>query len=130
MLARRLTTISPAMRLADALETMRIHRVAGRTGARTVMVTMQPCRAPHHTISRVGLIGAARGRGQARCHWHTMACSAWMNCRSAAATSWRSCTSPSRRVSQEYNFAGVLNLNLLKTSAVRLLSFRESGRLQ
>jgi predicted ATPase with chaperone activity len=46
MLARRLTTIVPAMRLADALETTRIHRVAGLTGARTAMVTTRPCRAP------------------------------------------------------------------------------------
>jgi CBS domain-containing protein len=38
MLARRLTTIVPAMRLADALETMRNHRLAGRTRARTAVV--------------------------------------------------------------------------------------------
>jgi magnesium chelatase family protein len=35
MLARRLTTILPAMTLAEAIETMRIHRVAGRTDGRT-----------------------------------------------------------------------------------------------
>jgi magnesium chelatase family protein len=57
MLARRLTTILPAMSLAEALETTRIHRVAGLTGARTAVVTRRPCRAPHHTISDVGLIG-------------------------------------------------------------------------
>jgi magnesium chelatase family protein len=57
MLARRLTTILPAMALAEAIETTRIHRVAGRTGARTALVTTRPCRAPHQTISDVGLIG-------------------------------------------------------------------------
>ena len=57
MLARRLPTILPAMRLAEAFETTCIHRVAGRTGARTACVTTRPCRAPHHTISEVGLIG-------------------------------------------------------------------------
>jgi magnesium chelatase family protein len=56
-LARRLTTLLPAMRLAEALETTCLHRVAGRTGARTTLVTTRPCRAPHHTISDVGLIG-------------------------------------------------------------------------
>jgi magnesium chelatase family protein len=56
MLARRLTTILPAMSLADALETTRLHRVAGLTGARTALVTTHPCRVPHHTISDVGLI--------------------------------------------------------------------------
>jgi magnesium chelatase family protein len=60
MLARRLTTIVPAMRLAKALETTRIHRVAGRTGARTAVVTPRPCRAPQHTISDVGLIGGGQ----------------------------------------------------------------------
>src|ERR671923_1931284 len=57
MLARRLTTILPAMTLAEALETTRIHRVAGLTGARTALVTTRPCRAPHHTLSDVGRIG-------------------------------------------------------------------------
>jgi magnesium chelatase family protein len=57
MLARRLTTILPAMTLAEALETTRIHRVAGLTGDRTVLITTRPCRAPHHTISDAGLIG-------------------------------------------------------------------------
>ena len=57
MLARRLTTILPAMTLAEALETTRIHRVAGLTGDRTVVVMTRPFRAPHHTISDAGLIG-------------------------------------------------------------------------
>jgi magnesium chelatase family protein len=59
-LVRRLTTILPAMSLAEALETTRIHSVAGLTGARTVLVTMRPCRASHHTISDVGLIGGGQ----------------------------------------------------------------------
>jgi magnesium chelatase family protein len=57
MLARRLTTILPAMTLAEAIETTGIHRVAGLTGDRTALVTRRPCRAPHHTISDAGLIG-------------------------------------------------------------------------
>jgi magnesium chelatase family protein len=47
MLARQRTTILPAMTLAEAIETTRIHRVAGRTGDRTALVTTRPCRAPH-----------------------------------------------------------------------------------
>ena len=57
MLARRLTTILPAMTLAEAIETTRIHSVAGLTGDRTALVTTRPFRAPHHTISDAGLIG-------------------------------------------------------------------------
>jgi magnesium chelatase family protein len=57
MLARRLTTIVPAMTLADAIKATRIHRVAGLTGDRTALVTTRPFRAPHHTILDAGLIG-------------------------------------------------------------------------
>jgi magnesium chelatase family protein len=46
MLARRLTTILPAMTLAEAIETTRIHRVAGLTGDRTAFITTRPFRAP------------------------------------------------------------------------------------
>jgi magnesium chelatase family protein len=57
MLARRLTTILPAMTLAEAIETTRIHRVAGLIGDRTALGTTRPCRTPHHPISDAGLIG-------------------------------------------------------------------------
>jgi magnesium chelatase family protein len=60
MLARRLTTILPDMTLAEAIETARIHRVAGRTGRRTAFVTARPFRAPHHTMAAVGLIGGGQ----------------------------------------------------------------------
>ena len=59
-LARRLTTIRPAMRLADALETTRLHRLAGRTGARTALVTTRPCRAPPHPSSYGGWMGGGK----------------------------------------------------------------------
>jgi Magnesium chelatase, subunit ChlI len=55
--ARRLTTRLPAITLAEAIETTRIHRVAGLTGDRTALVTTRPFRAPHHTLSDLGLIG-------------------------------------------------------------------------
>ena len=44
MLARRLTTIPPAMTLADAIEIPRLHRVAGRPGDRPAFVTTRPFR--------------------------------------------------------------------------------------
>jgi magnesium chelatase family protein len=50
----------PAMSLAEALETTRIHSVAGLTGARTAVVTSRPFRALHHTISDAGLIGGGQ----------------------------------------------------------------------
>jgi magnesium chelatase family protein len=54
MLARRLTPILPAMTLAEALETTRIHRVAGLTGGRTTCITARPSLAPHQIILDVG----------------------------------------------------------------------------
>jgi magnesium chelatase family protein len=56
-LARRLTGILPANPPAEAIDTTRIHHVAGRTGDRTALVTTRPIRAPHHTIAAVGLLG-------------------------------------------------------------------------
>ncbi len=57
MLACRLATVLPTMSLAAAREITRVHHVAGLTGGRTAVGTMLPFRAPHHTISDVGLIG-------------------------------------------------------------------------
>jgi magnesium chelatase family protein len=72
MLARRLTTILPAMTLAEAIETTCPYRVAGLTGDRTALVTTRPCRAPHHTISDVGLISGGHvpmpGEVSLACH--------------------------------------------------------------
>ena len=56
----RLNAIVPALILAEALETTRLHCVAGLTGACTTWVTMRPFRAPHHTISDAGLIGGGQ----------------------------------------------------------------------
>ena len=60
MLARRLATILPAMSLAAARETTRIHSVAGLTSGRTAVVITRPFRARHHTISDVGVIGGGQ----------------------------------------------------------------------
>ena len=57
MLARRLPTILPQMSLEEALETTKIHSVAGILGQSSALVTTRPFRAPHHTISDAGLIG-------------------------------------------------------------------------
>ncbi len=76
--ARQLTTILPALTLAEAIETTRIHRVAGLTGARTVWVTTRPCRAPT-TPSRIrGGSAGATSRCPARCRWPITAGCLWM----------------------------------------------------
>jgi magnesium chelatase family protein len=57
MLARRLPTILPSMTLDEALETTKIHSVAGLLGVGQSLCALRPFRAPHHTISDAGLIG-------------------------------------------------------------------------
>jgi magnesium chelatase family protein len=57
MLARRLPTILPELSLAEALETTKIHSVAGLLPAGESLIALRPFRAPHHTISDAGLIG-------------------------------------------------------------------------
>ncbi len=57
MLARRLATILPSMSLEEALETTKIHSVAGTLRPGHGLSAVRPFRAPHHTISDAGLIG-------------------------------------------------------------------------
>jgi magnesium chelatase family protein len=57
MLARRLPTILPSMSLVEALETTKIHSVAGTLLPGQSLCAVRPFRAPHHTISDAGLVG-------------------------------------------------------------------------
>ncbi len=57
MLARRIPTILPRMTLDEALETTKIHSVAGLIPQGVGLVATRPFRSPHHTISDAGLIG-------------------------------------------------------------------------
>lgn len=57
MLAKRLPTILPPLNLHEALETTKIHSVAGKLSASDSLVTARPFRSPHHTVSDVALVG-------------------------------------------------------------------------
>ncbi|MBY0433474.1 MAG: YifB family Mg chelatase-like AAA ATPase [Cyclobacteriaceae bacterium] len=57
MLAKRLPTILPPLSLSEALETTKIHSVAGKIGKDASLLTTRPFRSPHHTISDVALVG-------------------------------------------------------------------------
>jgi magnesium chelatase family protein len=57
MLARRLPGILPPLSLHEALETTRIHSVAGKLGEQTTLLSQRPFRSPHHTISGTALVG-------------------------------------------------------------------------
>ncbi len=57
MLAKRLPTILPPLSLQEALETTKIHSVAGKLPAHSALINKRPFRSPHHTISDVALVG-------------------------------------------------------------------------
>jgi len=57
MLAKRLHSILPPMTLQEALETTKIHSVAGKLGKDASLLASRPFRSPHHTISDVALVG-------------------------------------------------------------------------
>lgn len=57
MLAKRIPTIIPPLTLHEALETTKIHSVAGKIDGETSLMTGRPFRNPHHTISDVALVG-------------------------------------------------------------------------
>ncbi len=57
MLSKRLPTILPPLNLYEALETTKIHSVAGKLPKEGGLVSVRPFRAPHHTISDVALVG-------------------------------------------------------------------------
>ncbi len=57
MMARRLPTILPPLTLDEAIETTKIHSVAGLLPTGEALVTQRPFRSPHHTVSDVALVG-------------------------------------------------------------------------
>ncbi|MDP4583231.1 MAG: YifB family Mg chelatase-like AAA ATPase [Verrucomicrobiales bacterium] len=59
MLAKRLATILPTMTEEEAIETTKIHSVAGLVDAKNSFLATRPFRSPHHTISDVGLLGGS-----------------------------------------------------------------------
>jgi len=57
MLAKRLPSILPPLNLQEALETTKIHSVAGKLGSNRSLISTRPFRAPHHTVSDMALVG-------------------------------------------------------------------------
>lgn len=57
MLAKRIPSILPPLSLEEALETTKIHSVAGKLGETSALMTVRPYCSPHHTVSDVGLVG-------------------------------------------------------------------------
>jgi magnesium chelatase family protein len=62
MLAKRIPTILPPLTLEEALETTKIHSVAGLLESNEALITVRPFRAPHHTISDAALVGGGMNK--------------------------------------------------------------------
>ena len=60
MMARRIPSILPDLSFEEALETTKIHSIAGILTKQTPLILTRPYRAPHHTISSTSLVGGGR----------------------------------------------------------------------
>jgi len=90
MIAKRLPGILPPMTMEEALETTKIHSVAGQLPKGIPLVTMRPFRSPHHTISDAALVGGGMGvikAGEISLAHHGVFFS--MNCPSLQEMFWR-----------------------------------------
>ena len=96
MLAKRMPSILPPLNLHEALETTKIHSVAGQLGADATLISRRPFRSPHHTISDIALVGVY-SHNPARSRSPIMVSFFWMNYRNSKELYWRLCASHWKR---------------------------------
>jgi magnesium chelatase family protein len=95
MLATRMPSILPALTLGEAIEATKIHSVAGMLGGAS-LVSERPFRAPHHTVSAVGLAGGGPRLRPGGCRSRITAYCFWTRCPSSRATCSRCSANRSR----------------------------------
>ena len=88
MMAKRVPSILPPFTLHEALETTKIHSVAGKIGGETSLMSHRPFRSPHHTISDVAMVGGGSNSSEAREARIPARASRWRE-REAAKYSWQ-----------------------------------------
>lgn len=60
MIARRVSTILPSMTFEESLEVTKIYSIAGLLSGNSGLISARPFRAPHHSISAIGMVGGGR----------------------------------------------------------------------
>jgi magnesium chelatase family protein len=94
MLSKRIPTILPPLTVEEALETTKIHSVAGKTN-KSGLITRRPFRSPHHTISdttrsvTLRLLAEAHILNPGKFRWRTTVFCSWMNCRNSNGLFWK-----------------------------------------
>lgn len=88
MLSKRLPSILPDMTWAESLEVSTIYSIMGLLTPKQPLVTRRPFRAPHHTVSNAGLVGAAAIRSPGKSPWPTRGCSSWTSFRNSGRILW------------------------------------------
>jgi len=98
LMARALPAILPLLTNEGALDATRIYSVADQLPPDVPLIRSRPFRAPHHTISYAGLVGAGIIRTRARSRWHTAEFSSRMNCPNSSSAFWKCCASHRRKI--------------------------------
>ena len=96
MLAKRLPSILPPLNLHEALETTKIHSVAGRMSRHASLISVRPFRSPHHTISDVALVGGGSNPQPGEISLAQTECFFLMSYRNSSALSSKCCGSRSK----------------------------------
>ena len=93
MLAKRLPTIWPTLNLQEALETTKMHSVAGKLVPDARLISRRPFRSPYHTISDMAFVGGGSLPQAGEISPGTMVYCFWMTCRNSVGPCRKSCAS-------------------------------------
>ena len=89
LLAKCVPTIMPDMTFEEAIETTKIHSIAGLIDEKEGMITVRPFRSPHHTASLHSLTGGGTKSRPVRLVWRITAYCSWTKCLNMTNERWK-----------------------------------------